>query len=126
MQTLKSLAAAAALGLAATALAASDDSEMQHYNMVESETLEAALTNFVDYNAKVRDVLAREDLSVADMEEIHEYTYTIEAALAKINEEMGALPETLEALHLASEDHDEAEVRSLAETYFETAGALAE
>ena len=123
MQTLKSLAAAAALGLSATALAADD---VQHYNMVESETLEAALTNFVEYNAKVRDVLAKENLSVADMEEIHEHTYTIEAALAKINAEMGALPETLEALHLASEDHVEAEVRSLAETYFETAGALAE
>ncbi|MFP4239837.1 MAG: DUF6746 family protein [Rhodosalinus sp.] len=123
MQILKTLAAAAALGLSATALAADD---VQHYNMVESETLEEALTNFVEYNAKVQEVLAREDLSVADMEEIHEYTYTIEAALAKINEEMGALPETLEELHLASEDHDEAEVRGLAETYFETAGALTE
>ena len=126
MTTLKSLAAAAALGLAASALAASEEGEVQHYNVVESETLEEALTNFVAYNAKVRDVLAREELSVADMEEIHEYTYTIEVALAKINEEMGALPETLEALHLASEDHDETKVGSLAETYFETAGALAE
>lgn len=78
MTTLKSLAAAAALGLAASALAASEEGEVQHYNVVESETLEEALTNFVAYNAKVRDVLAREELSVADMEEIHEYTYTIE------------------------------------------------
>lgn len=126
MTTLKSLAAAAALGLAASALAASEEGEVQHYDVVESKTLEEALTNFVAYNAKIRDVLAREELSVADMEEIHEYTYTIEVALAKINEEMGALPETLEALHLASEDHDETKVRSLAATYFETAGALAE
>ncbi|WP_372891106.1 DUF6746 family protein, partial [Rhodosalinus sp.] len=53
MTTLKSLIAAVAFGLSATALAADD---VQHYNMVESETLDAALTNFVEYNAKVRDV----------------------------------------------------------------------
>jgi phosphoglycolate phosphatase-like HAD superfamily hydrolase len=123
MTPFKTLIATAALGL--SALSATAD-EVQHYAVEPSETLEQALTNFAEYNAKVREVLAREDLTVADMEEIHEYTYTIEVALAKINEEFGALPETLEALHLASEAHDPDEVRSLAETYFETAGKLSE
>ncbi len=125
MTAIRSLIATAALGLSALA-ATADEDDVQHYAIEPSETLEQALTNFTEYNAKVRDVLEREDLSVADMEEIHEYTYTIEAALAKINEEFGALPETLEALHLASEAHDADEVRSLAETYFETAGELSE
>jgi hypothetical protein len=125
MTPFRILIATASLGLSAVA-ASADESEVQHYAVEPSETLEQALTNFAEYNAKVRDVLAREDLSVADMEEIHEYTYTIEGALAKINEELGALPETLEALHLASEAHDAEEVRSLAETYFETAGKLSE
>jgi molybdopterin-guanine dinucleotide biosynthesis protein A len=125
MTPFKTLIATAALGLSALA-AHADEGEVQHYAVEPSETLEQALTNFAEYNAKVREVLAREDLTVADMEEIHEYTYTIEVALAKINEEFGALPETLEALHLASEAHDADEVRSLAETYFETAGKLSE
>ncbi|RBI86155.1 hypothetical protein DRV85_05200 [Rhodosalinus halophilus] len=125
MTPFKTLIATAALGLSALA-AHADEGEVQHYAVVPSETLEQALANFAEYNAKVREVLAREDLTVADMEEIHEYTYTIEVALAKINEELGALPETLEALHLASEAHEPDEVRSLAETYFETAGQLSQ
>ncbi len=42
-----------------------------------------------------------------------------------MNEDFSALAVTLEDLHLASEDYDEAEVRSISEVYFETAGALA-
>ncbi|WP_371037106.1 DUF6746 family protein [Rhodosalinus sp. FB01] len=115
--------AAAALALAAAPALASD--EIDHYAAESSETIEEAVTNFVEYNEKVRALLDRDDLSEADMEEIHQYTYTIEAALAKMNEDFSALAVTLEDLHLASEDYDEAEVRSISEVYFETADALA-
>jgi len=124
MHLFTACAAGAALSLVMTAQAVAD--EVEHYYAETSETVEEALRNFVDYNGKVRDVLSRETLSVADLEEIHEYTYTIEVALAKMNEEFGALAATLEELHLATEDHDEEVVRGIAETYFATAGALDE
>lgn len=95
-----------------------------HYEALPSETLEQALDNFITYNAKVADVLAREDLSVQDMEEIHEYTYTLEIALARINEELGALPVALERLHIASEGDNTHELRAVGEVYLETASKL--
>ncbi|WP_034491444.1 DUF6746 family protein [Afifella pfennigii] len=118
------LAAGAVFALLATASSIAAEDKVEHYAAVPSETIEEAVDNFVEYNAKVRDVLSRDPLAVADMEEIHEYTYTIELALAKINEEFGALAATLETLHLASEAYNEEEVRGVAEVYFETADAL--
>jgi len=97
---------------------------MSHYAAHPSETLAEAVENFVTYNDKVQDVLAREDLSVADMEEIHQLTYTLEIALAKINDELGALPEALEEVHLASERDDPARLRALAKRYLEQAEVL--
>ena len=105
------------LGLAWPAIA----EEVRHYAPKQSETLEEAVANFAEYNGLMREVLAKEDLSVADMERVHQLTYTLEIALAKINEHFSNLPMTLETLHLASEDHDEAEVRGIGEVYLETA-----
>lgn len=123
MRPLLMLTTGTAFALAAT-VATAEETQVDHYFAEPSETIQEAVDNFVAYNAKVRDVLARESLDVADMEEIHQYTYTIELALAKINEEFGTLAETLEILHLASESYNEDEVRGVAEVYFETAGAL--
>ena len=61
---------------------------VSHYEALPSETLAEAVENFVTYNDKVQEVLSRETLSVADMEEIHQFTYTLEIALA-INQEFG-------------------------------------
>jgi len=52
---------------------------------------------------------------------VHELTYTIEIALAKINEHFSDLTVTLENLHLASEDHDAAKTRGIGKVYLETA-----
>ena len=99
---------------------------MSHYIPEQSETLVEALNNFNLYNQKVAEVLARSPLTEDDMEEIHEYTYTLEIALAKINETLGALPVTLEQLHLASETYNAAAVQGVAEVYLEGALPLAE
>ena len=99
---------------------------VSHYEPLPSETLEQAIENFTTYNARVAEVLAREELSEQDMEDIHEYTYTIEIALAKINEELGALPIVLERVHIASEGHNAVELRAVGEVYLETAGVLSQ
>ena len=118
---LLTLSAAVALGAVAPAPAEEGTS---HYIAEPSETLEQAVTNFVTYNRKLRDVMARDPLSVEDMEEVHELTYTLELALAKINEEMGALPVILEEVHIASEGDNPQALRGVAEVYLESALAL--
>lgn len=98
--------------------------EVSHYIAKPSETLEEAVENFVTYNRMLRDVMARDPLNVEDMEEVHELTYTLELALAKINEEMGALPALLEEVHLSSEGDDATVLREAAAPYLARAMLL--
>ena len=97
---------------------------MEHYEGEPSENLEQAVENFTTYNAKLDEVLARDKLSMADIQEVHEYTYTLERALAKIQDELGDLAVTLEEVHQASEGEDGAALRAVARRYLETAGPL--
>lgn len=69
-------------------------------------------------------MLARSELGASDFEEVHELTYTLENALAKIRDDLSGLADTLEALHLASEDHTLEETRAYGEAYLETAQTL--
>jgi len=98
--------------------------EVDHYEALPSDTLEQALTNFSTYNARMAEVLARADLDVNDMEEIHQLTYTIEVALAKITEVSEELAVTLEEVHLSSEGDNPARLRGVAEVYLDRAQVL--
>jgi type III secretory pathway lipoprotein EscJ len=113
--------AAIMLGLAAFTAPGMADEKVQHYEAKPSETLEQAVKNFSEYNKKLSEVLGRESLSDSDMEEVHQLTYTLEVALAKINEEMSGIVDTLEEVHLASEERNEAKLRGVAEVYMEVA-----
>ena len=95
-----------------------------HYERKPSPTLEAAMRNFADYNKLLADLLAKKELSGTDLEAVHELTYTLEVALAKMNAESAKLAETLEALHKASEAHDFAATQRQGGAYLETAGKL--
>ena len=112
---------AVALGLAGPAMA---DDAVSHYAPEPSETLDAAVENFVTYNRMMQEVLEKEELTGQDMERIHELTYTLEVALAKINEEMSALPVVLEEVHLASEGGNPHALRGVADVYLESATKL--
>jgi len=117
---LKAIIMGALAGLAVAAGPAFAD-EVDHYQAKPSETLEQAVQNFSEYNQRLNDILQKDELSVDDMERIHQLTYTLEVALAKINEEMAGLPATLERLHLSSEAHNQAEARGVGDVYLETA-----
>jgi len=118
------LLAALTLGLAAFMGPAAADEKVQHYEPKPSETLEEAVQNLSEYNKLMADVLSREDLSDADMEEVHQLTYTLEVALAKINEEMGGIAATLEEVHLASEERNQAKLRGAGEVYLEVTNTV--
>jgi hypothetical protein len=111
-----------AIGLGYGAMAMAE--EIDHYEGEPSETLQQAVENFSDYNAKLEEVLALETLSMADMQQVHEYTYTLERALAKMREDMGALAITLEEVHQASEREETEALRAVARRYLEAAAPL--
>jgi len=111
------LAATVALGLAGLPAAASD--EVDHYAAEPSETLAEAMANLREYNAKVEEVMARDALSVQDMEEIHQYTYTMEQAVARVAAEMEKIAVVLERVHLSSEGDNPHALRGATEVYLE-------
>lgn len=118
---IRSLALAAALGALAVPAAAQ---EVDHYAAKPSETFSDAVANFNEYNALMADVLDNDSLTVADMERVHELTYTIEVALAKMVDTLQTLPATLEEVHLASEGDSPNQLRGVADAYLETAMEL--
>jgi len=98
--------------------------EVDHYEAVPSETLSEAMENLATYNAKVEEVLARDELSGSDMEEIHQYTYTMEQAVARIATSMEDIATILEEVHLASEADDTDDLREKASAYLDQTAPL--
>lgn len=93
--------AAIAAGLAIPGLVSAG--EVDHYEGKSSRNLDEALANLAEYNRKLEEILEQEQLDPGDMERIHQLTYTLEKALARINTEVSDLAGTLEQLHLSSE-----------------------
>lgn len=90
-----------AVVLAATP-ALSQDS-VDHYAPQPSETLEQALSNFSEYNKIMATILAKDSLTPNDMEDVHQLSYTLEVALAKLIVDSEDLAVRLEYVHQASE-----------------------
>ena len=111
--------AIAAVFLSLTLLGGTADAEQRvdHFKGKPSATLEQAVANFSSENDRLRVLLSKKELSPQDLIAIHELTYTLEVALAKINTEMSALSNSLENLHQASERLDETGARTHGDTY---------
>lgn len=109
------------LSLAFSGAARSDSERPDHFAGKPAHTLEEAVANFSEYNARLAAILAKGELSALDMHQVHELTYTLENALDRIRAELSVLSETLETLHVASEHADVARVKTEAENYLESA-----
>lgn len=119
---MKQLILAAALvltHLASPALASGGGEKSAHFEGKPAETLEQAVANFSEYNNKLQAILDGA-VTDGDMADVHMLTYTLETALAKMNEEMGKLAETLEEVHQASEKLDRDGVIKHGKAYLET------
>jgi len=114
------LMAAGVLALAVPATA----SEAEHYEGKKPETLEEAVKLYKTYNAKLEKILAQDELSSADMEKVHQLSYTIENALGKINTEMLSLSKTLEKVHKASERRDAETVSTEGRKFLDTSNTI--
>ncbi len=110
----------AAVAVSATAAELSPDGR-PHFSGKEATSLEEAMDHFKAANDELEAYLEHENLPRADLAHIHELTYTLENALAKIQEELGALAVTLEEVHLASEKGDADSVRESGRRYLSIA-----
>lgn len=107
----------------ATASAAEGERQYQHFQPQPSETLSQAIMNLNKYNAELQ-ALVNGDLTANDMAKVHELTYTLEVALAKVNKELAMAANALEAVHLGSESMNQARVKSFGEAYLERVNHL--
>jgi len=124
---MKKLALCAAITLSVfsfSGVALASEDRADHFKGQPSETLEAAVSNFSEYNKKLAEVLAKDELAPADMVQVHELTYTLENALEKIRDELEELADILEEVHVASEELDAAEIREQGGRYLDTAGKV--
>ncbi|MDT8311635.1 MAG: DUF6746 family protein [Methylophaga sp.] len=96
----------------------------EHFQGKSAESLTQAVSNFNKGNQRLEKLLIQQSLSAADIAAIHELTYTLENALAKINADLDQLVLTLEKVHLGSEDNDAARVKTEGEQYLTVTRAL--
>jgi mannitol-1-phosphate/altronate dehydrogenase len=101
-------------------LTAAADSRPDHFAAKQSETLAQAVSNFSEYNSKLEQLLSQDTLTPEDLNHIHQLTYTLEAALEKIHNELAELAEVLEEVHVASESFDAKTVQKRGKAYLET------
>lgn len=96
---------------------------MDHFEGKPAPTLQAAMDNLETGNEQLRSLLAG-DLSATDMGRVHEVTYTLENALARIAEAREEAATVLEEVHLASERNDVDTVQADGDAYLEATAAF--
>lgn len=101
-----------------------DTPRVDHYEGMASESLEDALVHLGEYNARLQVMIEGETLTPSDLNTIHQLTYTLENALERIRIEVSAIAETLEDVHVASEQAEALRVKELARAYLEASQPL--
>lgn len=103
---------------------AEEGARTSHAKGEPAETLQQAVTNLSDYNHKLDELLAKDQLSPMDMHEVHMLTYTLENALQKIQADLVETAEVLEEVHIASETGKPEVVKTKGQIYLETTRTL--
>ncbi len=98
----------------------------EHFEGKPANNLDQALTNFREANSKLTELLAKDELSGADMAQVHKLSYTIENAMARLQKEMDQMASDLEWVHKASERMDHKTVRAKGKNYLDAANKLAD
>jgi len=121
MKALTMILAGAALlfNVAATASDNDDEQRYQHFKPEASENLEQAIMNLKKYNAELQKIIEG-DMPPEDMAKVHELTYTLEVALARLSKELDVAANSLEEVHLGSEAMNKQRVEGFGKSYLET------
>ena len=95
-----------------------EETRVDHYEAQNLQTTEQAVQTLQDNNAKISKILEAKELGALELETIHEISYTLEAAIDKLisekaaaTDQLEAIDEAIQAVHYASENHEEAKVR---------------
>jgi len=113
-----------ALTLSAAGWADAEGNRAAHFKGEPAATLEQAVSNLSEYNAKLETLLAKDELSPMDMHEVHQLTYTLENALQRLQVELETTAEVLESVHVASETGKPAVVKDKGQDYLESTRPL--
>ncbi|RUO40945.1 hypothetical protein CWE22_01735 [Pseudidiomarina aestuarii] len=122
---MKFLPLVVALALIPATVAFADEKRPDHFEGEASPTLDAAIENLSVYNAKLQAIIGKSNLTATDMAEIHQLTYTIEVALARLNEEVETMQEQVEVVHLSSERMEFDQVQETGTNYLENIAKIA-
>lgn len=96
------------------------EERIQHYQADKLKTDKEALSVLKSKSDEIEKKLIKKKLSSSDLEEIHKISYWLEAAVDRlkevkhsnnIDEALDKLDETVQAVHYASENHKEIDVR---------------
>ena len=123
MKLLLTLGAAALLSFSSASFA-DDDQRYQHFSGQPSKNLDQALFNLKNFNAKLAEIMAKDELTPQDMATIHQLSYTLENALQRLDEEVDVMQDVLEEVHLASESMDYETVQTQGKVYLESTGKI--
>lgn len=97
-----------------------NDEKIRHYQAEKPKTKEEAFSVLKTKSKEIEEKLLNKNLSSSDLEEIHESSYWLEAVVDYLREDKDSkdqkvvldnLDESVQALHYASENHNEAETR---------------
>ncbi|MDP1775335.1 MAG: hypothetical protein Q8K94_01835 [Moraxellaceae bacterium] len=98
-----------------------DSARPSHFQPPVVTSLSQAVTLFSTHNKALAELMAKQKLTPAELSQVHQLTYTLETALERINKDMAALTDALEAVHVASEKLDEQKVRTEGRRYLKVA-----
>lgn len=101
-----------------------DSSRVDHYEGEAAESLEEALVHLTEYNQRLAAMIDNDSLTPSELNEIHQLTYTLENALERIRIDVASIAETLEEVHLGSEQADVQHVRERAQAYLDASQPL--
>lgn len=116
---------AATMAVSMPSFAVDDSDRPDHFKGKPSATLAEALANLQEYNQRLSDILDGE-LTPQKMAEIHQLTYTLEVALERIDDEVDTMKDTLEEVHLGSEQMNFERVKVNGVKYLEASNQLVE
>lgn len=114
------------LSLLTSGVVVAGEDRPEHFKGLPADTLVQAVANFSQYNRELEIFIQQDNLTPQDMHEVHMLTYTLENALAKIQAELIALAEPLEAVHLASERAEPETVKTQGRVYLDNARQIIE
>lgn len=102
------------------------DEKYDHFPALKAPNMAVALCNLESYNQKLATIKSKPQLDTLDMVKVHELTYTLENALARLQQELVKMATDLEEVHQASEKLDQQAILSFSEKYLRLSNMLVE